>query len=85
MRDESSEGGDPKPDRSYRDREYLHEQCVEQRRSQQNLAEECDVSQGTIQYWIQKYGIERELRYKDESWLRNQYTEKRHTRDEIDD
>jgi transposase-like protein len=61
MSNGSPADGDPQPDRSYRNREYLHEEYVERRRSQQDIAEEWDVSQGTIQYWIERHGIERKL------------------------
>jgi len=72
-------------DRSYRDPEYLRERYVEQRWSQQDIADECGVAQATIQYWIEKHGLERDLLYKDEKWLHKKYVENRRTRDEIAD
>jgi len=82
MCDGSSKDADSKPDRSYRDPEYLHEQYVERRRSATSIAEECGVSASTVNRWVRRLDIERVARYQDESWLREQYLQE--CRDQAD-
>ena len=83
MSNERSADSDPQPDRSYRDREYLHEQYVERRRSAASIAEECGVSPSTVNRWLQRLDIERADRYRDESWLRKQYLQECRDQDDI--
>lgn len=69
--------------RRYRGAEFLREQYVEQRRSQQEIAEECGVGSTTIHRWLERHGIEREPRYKDREWLHEQYVERRRDQSDI--
>lgn len=78
-----STDADPESGRSYRDREYLHEQYVERGRSAASIAEECGVSSSTVNRWLQRLDIERADRYRDESWLRKQYLQECRDQDDI--
>jgi transposase/5-methylcytosine-specific restriction endonuclease McrA len=69
--------------RRYRDADYLREQYVERRRSQQEIAEECDVSTATIRRWLDRYSIEQKPRYKTRKWLYEQYVEQWRNQQEI--
>jgi len=49
-------------DTRYKDAEWLHEQYHEKELSQYEIADKCNVSQGTVRYWMEKHGIERRER-----------------------
>lgn len=72
-------------DQTYREREYLHSQYVEHRKSAKEIADDCGVSSSTIHRWLDRHDIERTPRYKDESWLRTQYVERRKDQQTIAD
>jgi len=42
----------------YQDKEWLSEQYLEREKSKQVIADECGVSESTIQYWVDKYDIQ---------------------------
>lgn len=44
---------------AYQEREWLHREYVEKRRTTYDIAEECGVSDVTIGYWLDKHDIER--------------------------
>lgn len=72
-------------DKKYRDKSWLREQYVENRRSSVDIAEECGVSSNTIRNWLDKHDITTRNRsqaqidevkkYHDKEWLREQYVE----------
>jgi transposase len=77
---------------NYRDKEWLQEQYVEQRRTQSDIADECNVSKTTIHKWVKKHGFETrsqaewrenntekfapDSRLTDSAWLEKMYNEK---------
>ena len=71
----------------YRDEAWLRENYIAELKSTIEIAEECDCSDTTIQYWLKKYGIEMEpelrrvkdKRLTDADWLRRQYLAKNRT------
>lgn len=69
----------------YRDKEWLEEQYVRERRSTTDIANECDVAGNTVRGWLEKFDIPRRNRSEaqikekkkvhDESWLQEQYVD----------
>jgi len=55
--------------RRYRDAKFLRTRYVEQRESASEIAESCGVTSSTVARWLARHDIEREPRYKDETWL----------------
>lgn len=49
---------------NYRDKDWMVEQYHHNDRSQQDIADECDVSQSTISDWLDKLNIEKRSRSK---------------------
>lgn len=70
-------------DSPWRDRETLRKEYVEKGKTREELAEQWDCSQGTIQYWQDKHDIERrdfgggekDADYRDEEVMRDLYHE----------
>jgi len=69
----------------YKDKNWLRAQYVAQRRSTYEIAEKCDVSSGTVGYWLNKHGIETRTpdvsksareRLRDADWVRTQISER---------
>lgn len=79
----------------YKNPEWLRKQYVKNRRTMEDIGNVCDVSAGTIQYWLDKYDIEtREPptsntsapdELQDPDWLREQYVENERSMDDIGD
>lgn len=79
----------------YTDEEWLREKYLEDELTQSEIAELCDVSQGTISHHIKRSGIDTRTGgkwvgsetpdepYTDSEWLREQYIEKRKSTTEI--
>lgn len=63
----------------YKDRDWLFDQYVTQRKTIIQIANECGSNHVTIWNWIKKFGIEvrgmspRDAKYKDRDWLFDQY------------
>ena len=83
-------GGRPLSDKRLTAEEWLREQYAEKRRSTLDIAEQCECSSRTVNYWLTKHGIETrsqnpipDQRLADEEWLREQYVEKRRTSADI--
>lgn len=53
----SASNGSPNKDGPWKSEEWLREQYITKDRSQQSIANECDVKKGTIRYWRNKYDI----------------------------
>jgi len=56
---------------SYRDKDELRRLYVEQEMSQSEIADDYNVTQGTISKWVERHNIKRPLR--DEQYLRQKY------------
>lgn len=77
--------------RKYRDEDWLREQYIDQHRTMAEIAEGCGCSHSTIHDWIEKHGIDPRCRgygdkddkYRDGDWLREQYVEQQKTASEI--
>lgn len=80
----------------YKDEDWLYRQYWAEPRGVEDIADECDVSQQTISYWMDKFGIETrdaptiisaEQREKlnDVDWLSEKYIGERKTAGEIAD
>jgi 5-methylcytosine-specific restriction endonuclease McrA len=69
--------------RRYRDPQFLREQYIQKRKSVPEIAELCSVSSSTISRWLDRHGIDRDLKYQDETWLRTQYLKRGRQQDEI--
>lgn len=77
--------------------DWLRTQYVENRRSMDDIADELDVDSSTVESWLDRYGVltrsysEARLseqaveRLQDETWLREQYIEKRRSLPDIAD
>lgn len=71
----------------YKDKKWMKEQIVEKDRTQKEIAKELDVDQTTISRWAIKLGFRqnsyyeenKNKKYRDESWLREQLKRKRRT------
>jgi transposase-like protein len=74
-------GNNSKNYTKFRDKEWLKKQYLELGKTQEEIANECNVVRGTIRYWLNKNNIKR--RYKDKNWLRYQHKEKRKKVSEI--
>jgi transposase len=86
-------------DTSYRDKEWLKTQYNKKDKSRQVIADECGVSESTIQHWMNKFGIEarslsdaqeqralrRDLDYMNEELLRELYWVEEMTQRQIAD
>lgn len=83
MKSDTPTEGTLSAEKSYRDETWLHEQYVEQQKSQREVADECGVSQNTISTWLHKCDIDRETpgedTYRDAEWLYNQYVNNNHS------
>lgn len=47
---------------NYKDEEWLRREYVDKRRNGTGIAEECDVTHGTIYYYLDKFGIDKRSR-----------------------
>lgn len=71
-------------DRPYRDGEWLRQKYIGEMLSTYDIADICGVSAFTIQDWLDRHGIQKrenrapesgDTRYRNESWLREKYSE----------
>lgn len=77
----------------YRDEEWLQEKYWGEELSCKEIGKLCGVNQTTISRWLRRHDIERrsfgnrrkDLKYKDEEWLREQYVKKERSGQDIAD
>ncbi|WP_157884867.1 HNH endonuclease [Halorubrum aethiopicum] len=80
-------------DQRLADPEWLREQCVDERRSIYDIANECGCDSSTVSRWLSKHDIEAaqseqqtpDQRLIDADWLREQYVEEGQSTNEIAD
>lgn len=80
-------------DTPYRDKEWLEQKYHVERLSQQKIARLCGVGQQTISRWMDELNVEKrsfgglpkDLSYKNEEWLREQYWERGKSQQQIAD
>lgn len=59
----------------YKDKRWLVENYIYLKRSQPDMAKDCNTSAATISYWLNKYDIK--PRWKNKEWLKSQHVYKR--------
>ena len=68
---------DLKDDKKYRNYKWLKHKYVDEKQSTYQIAEECNVTQEAISYWINKFKIKKlEPKYKSYDWFFNLFGEK---------
>lgn len=69
----------------YQDRDWLQEKYEEECLTQAEIAERCGVTQPTVSYFVNKFGLEKPARkpHHDESWLREKYVNEQMSMTEI--
>jgi len=65
----------------YQNESFLREQYIERGLSQNEIAEQCGVTQPLIHYWLREYDIKK--RYCRKDWLREKYHKEGLTQSEI--
>lgn len=77
--------------KQYQNRAKLEELYNDRNLTMREIADTFDIGMGTVQYWMNKHGIERRdtggsdktAKYKDESWLREKYIDEQKTSTQI--
>ena len=76
----------------YRNKKWLREQYVEEKRSTYEIADQCGCHSSTVSDWLKKHGIESrsraeaaDARLADAEWLREQYVNRKKKTREIAD
>lgn len=72
-------------DNKYKDEDWLREKYNEEHWTMKNIADCCGISMGTVQYWMNKYNIERrdkwahlreaDRKYKNKKWMLEKYVD----------